>query len=167
MRSYLVLILFTLGSCSSKENSVNNARSKASNKRRTGSTPNELMLMQDSTERIRFWEQAIIPMLKKDKETVLNNIEFPLLYGPSNCANREDFRKIYDRIFCDKFLDIIGKEGKPYIRAQTFSDAIGIGYHVPAQDSEGDDIGLIFIKYDTVYKFKGVISSGGEFCDSN
>jgi len=73
----------------------------------------------DSTEQRKFWDKVIVPILKKDKAIVLNQISFPLegdwtammqVNKDPKVATKEDFVKVYDQFFNSDFIKAIKKQ---------------------------------------------------------
>lgn len=134
-------------------------------------TRSEPEIVQDSVELAAFWEQAVHPILIRDKESVLKNMDFPILGHwtammemdiDSEVATRKDFEGIYDRFFSDYFVDLLSKKDRKEFGAFLRNNKTAFGFNV--QDSTGQSaVFLIFYKTEGVFKLKEVQGAGGNF----
>lgn len=129
----------------------------------------------DSTEQRAFWNNVVIPILDKDRETVLSNMNFPVsgdwtfmmqLKKEPDVATKEDFAKVYDRFFNSDFIKSIS--------AQTYSNIPGYKnkdttwFTISLGRSYGEYEGglmLEYIKINGKYKLTTVHGAGANFYD--
>lgn len=131
----------------------------------------KMNLKADSLEKKAFWDAVVIPILKKDKKVVLENMNFPVLGHWTQMmemkkepieSTREDFARIYDRFFNAEFLNILSKQSVYEIGTDKKGDTIR--YFLTIQDTSGmSAVQLVFYKHGEKYTLKGVQGAGGNF----
>jgi hypothetical protein len=167
------MFIFILITCSPKgkfnEKEVNPVDSKgAVGKEHEGLTlPSEPVIEQDSAEIKRFWQEAIVPILMRNKEIVLKNMDFPLI---GHCAQMMEievcdstsFRKVYDKFFSDYFILLLSKKSHKDVGMFLRESKVSFGFSI--QDSTGmAAVFLIFNRNGKAFKLKEVQGAGGNF----
>jgi hypothetical protein len=127
----------------------------------------------DSNERIKFWNYAVVPILKREREEVMSTIDFPLagswakmmgLEKESTQATKEEFIEKYDKLFNTEFIQMLSF--KSYKDLSVYKDDGDTSYSFSLLKSdEGYEagVGLVYRKRDGVYKLKAFEGAGGDF----
>jgi hypothetical protein len=125
----------------------------------------------------RFWDEIIVPILKKDKNRVISNMNFPVtghwtqmmkIDKKPNQATKEDFLKIYDSFFNDYFLKELTKMNyrniNKYIKNDTTLYQFGINRVLGSGDNAGGgSVLLIYYHSPSGFKLKSIQGAGGNF----
>jgi hypothetical protein len=131
----------------------------------------------DSIEKQMFWNLVIVPILKKDKEKVLSNMDFPIrgkwttmmsMAKNPNEASIDDFMAIYDKFFNNNFITELSKESYKNIFINTRRDTTWYIFSVNRKSGEGKDyreggVQLQYYKKNNSFKLKNVDAAGGDF----
>jgi len=125
----------------------------------------------DSTEKIKFWNEYVIPILKRDEEKVIATVDFPLkgewaymvgLKKTGTDATRTDFIDNYDKLFNDDFIDALSRQSYKdlYLDNGISNISFGVGKSTDGYESS---VILKYIQVDSIYKLRSIQGAGGNF----
>ncbi|HXA02390.1 MAG TPA: hypothetical protein VNW99_10405 [Cytophagaceae bacterium] len=125
----------------------------------------------DSNERIKFWNDYVVPILKQEREKVISSIDFPLegewayMIGLKKTgieATRSEFIENYDKLFNHDFMNALSKQSYKDLYLDNGVSNISFGVGKSTGDYEGSVI-LKYIQVDSIYKLRFIQGAGGNF----
>ena len=178
MKKKLFLFVFIAVSCGQVSNkSTEKSNSQDSIKKTETVTITDTISSQSDVKKTEdlqdFWNNAVVPIIKGNKNIVMTNMEFPVLghwtqmmelTKSPNSATFEDFSGIYDKFFNSDFIKDLSKkdykDGFTYLANDTIWYAFGVSKELG--QTEGG-VQLSFYKKDGKYRLKNIQGVGANF----
>ncbi len=129
----------------------------------------------DTNELKSFWTSVVLPILSRERKTVILNMDFPVngdwtsmmqLEKKSSEATAVDFEQVYAKFFNADLLKLLSKQTYSDVEVSSYRDTIwySLGFNRSYGEFEGGLI-LEYFKKGKEYKLKAVYGAGADFYD--